>query len=509
MATTTTQPAPAETQPEKRDFRREVTDSIIRMLEQGVAPWQKPWDAGALQTPFNPNSGRPYRGGNAVHLMAVGLKRGFADPRWMTYRQAAENGWQVRKGEKGTQIEFWEFARSEPSQGAGETESKPGGAADPGAAKSDASRPLHRIYTVFNGEQIDGIPKYTRKVHTAFEVAQAGEQILRNSGATLAHDQNARAFYDRASDSIHLPPKEAFRDAAGYYGTALHELAHWTGHPARLNRATLTDSYRFGDVNYAKEELRAEIASIFIAAEKGIPHDPASHASYVGSWIKALSDDKHEIFRAAQDASKAADYVLALERDKSVAELVETAAPEPSSAADQSLPPHEQATRDIENAAVAGAALRREIEQLDNDHEVATGQSVSATKADAAEERRVPGSRGDVTGSQPATATDQRPNRDALADSFRAARALTTEALGDGARTVAASTESGTYRGKIIGETDHHVLQQLSMQTAVAHMKHLLDPHPAVGTQVVVAYSNSKAVVKEFHERAQSKELAR
>src|SRR4029453_18671437 len=98
-------PAQTQVQP-KRDFRQEVTDSIIRMLEEGVAPWQKPWEAAGA--PLNPTTGNTYRGGNAIHLVATGIRRGFADPRWMTYRQAAQNGWQVRQGEKGTQIEFWE-----------------------------------------------------------------------------------------------------------------------------------------------------------------------------------------------------------------------------------------------------------------------------------------------------------------------------------------------------------------------------------------------------------------
>src|SRR5258707_3568215 len=113
-----------------------------------------------------------------------------------------------------------------------------------------------------------------------------------------------------------LPPKYASRDAAGYYGTALHELAHWTGHPSRLDRSTLTESYRFGDPNYAKEELRAELASVFLAADRGIPHNPEQHAAYVSSWIKALRDDKNEIFRAARDAHKAADFIVSLERGK-------------------------------------------------------------------------------------------------------------------------------------------------------------------------------------------------
>src|SRR6202451_3305321 len=96
--------------PSLRDFRQEVTDNIIGMLERGVAPWQKPWEpgAGSFGIPFNPTSERAYRGGNAIHLMATGLQRGYEDSRWMTYKQASDNGWQVRRGEKGTQIEFWE-----------------------------------------------------------------------------------------------------------------------------------------------------------------------------------------------------------------------------------------------------------------------------------------------------------------------------------------------------------------------------------------------------------------
>src|SRR5215471_20390109 len=97
-------------EPASRNFRQEVTDRIISMLENRVAPWQKPWNPAdtSLDMPMNPTTGKAYRGGNAIHLMATGLLRGYVDPRWMTYRQAAGLGWQVRKGEKGTPIEFWE-----------------------------------------------------------------------------------------------------------------------------------------------------------------------------------------------------------------------------------------------------------------------------------------------------------------------------------------------------------------------------------------------------------------
>src|SRR6201986_729853 len=304
--------------PAKRDFRQEVTDRIVNMLEDGVAPWQKPWNPGeaSVGMPFNPTTERGYRGGNAVHLMAMGLQRGYGDPRWMTYKQAADQGWQVRPGEKGTQIEFWDVRAPRKE------ESRP----DAGEVSRDGdddrrgTRLVHRVYTVFNASQIEGIPPYEPKPPTPFEVVQSGEKILENSGARVQHDQADRAFYSRSSDSIHLPPKDAFKDAAGYYGTALHELAHWTGHPSRMDRSTLTESYRFGDANYAKEELRAELASVFLAAQRGIPHNPEQHASYVNSWIGALKRDKNEIFRAAHDASKATDFILALQRDKSIGE---------------------------------------------------------------------------------------------------------------------------------------------------------------------------------------------
>src|ERR1700722_16299314 len=209
MATTTSQPRYQQAdRPALRDFRQEVTESIIQMLEHGVAPWQKPWQPGAssLAIPFNPTSEREYRGGNAIHLMASGLQRGYQDPRWMTYKQAADNGWQVRRGEKGTQIEFWEAkegpgkSRVPASDGDGDST-----AANANDGRSEKLRFIHRVYTVFNAQQIDGVPPHNPKQHTTFEAVQAGEQILKNYCANIAHDQADRAFYSRSQDSIQLP----------------------------------------------------------------------------------------------------------------------------------------------------------------------------------------------------------------------------------------------------------------------------------------------------------------
>src|ERR1044071_9736595 len=189
----------------KRDFRQEVTNQIIEMLEKGTAPWQKPWEPGALQLPFNPTTDRTYRGGNALHLMGVAARKGFDDPRWLTYRQAQENGWQVRKGEKGSQIEVWQFEnfqRSPRTPDSADTE-------EPESARGNTG-PIRRIYTVFNARQIDGIPEYAPRQREEWEIAAAGESMLKNSGANISHDQLDRAFYNRAADAVHLPTQAAF-----------------------------------------------------------------------------------------------------------------------------------------------------------------------------------------------------------------------------------------------------------------------------------------------------------
>jgi phage/plasmid primase-like uncharacterized protein len=148
-----------------------------------------------------------------------------------------------------------------------------------------------------------------------------GESILAASGAEIKHDQSDRAFYRGRTDTIHMPPRENFEDAEKYYGTALHELGHWTKHPERLNR----EGGPFGSAQYAREELRAEIASWMLAQDTGIPHDPGQHAAYVQSWIEAVKEDPFEIQRACRDAEQIRDYLLGLERKKELGVTPEAA----------------------------------------------------------------------------------------------------------------------------------------------------------------------------------------
>ena len=266
-----------------------------------------------------------------------------------------------------------------------------------------------------------------------------------------------------------------------------------TGPATRLDRLTLNASYRFGDQNYAREELRAELASVFLAAEHGIPHDPSRHAAYVGSWIKALRDDKNEIFRAAQDASRATEFLLALERDKGVAQdLVDL-----PSRSEESL---EQET----------ARLQSDLEsEPSRDQEAVPDTALHVAGNSVA---RLDPKDGTAKVNDNATGTDHALAVDPLFSSEKtrqAAQSLTTERLGTDATLTAALKEGGRYRGTVISEVDDLVIQQTSAKSAIVHAKELLGTTPRVGERVSIAYSDSHAEVRPLRERAKSQDLAR
>ena len=290
-------------------FHEEFAEKIIQRLQEGTAPWQVPWHPGkGVRIPHNPLSGTVYRGMNRVHLAMMG----YDDPRWMTYKQAAENGYQVLAENKATPVVYYQFTKEQDKL---DENGKPvlGVEGKPEKETVDLDRPILRFAHVFNAEQVDGIPplELTDKAFE-WEPQEKAENILSASGATIKHDQSNRAFYRRGEDAIHLPPKENFDAPDKYYSTALHELGHWTGDEKRLNR----EKGPFGSELYAREELRAEIASWMLGQEIGVGHDPEQHASYVESWIKALKEDPYEIVRACRDAEKIKEYVIGLEQKK-------------------------------------------------------------------------------------------------------------------------------------------------------------------------------------------------
>jgi len=300
----------------KKAFHEQVAENLIAQLKQGTAPWQKPWQPGDPVTalPHNTTSGNRYRGINALQLMS----QPFADTRWMTYKQASALGAQVKKGEKGTQIQYWKFNEERFKK---DDNGKPllNREGQPIKALVKLERPRAFYANVFNAEQIDGLPPPNIKAPD-WNPLERAEQILQASNAVIQHGEFDRAFYRPTTDRIHLPHKNQFSTPDGYYSVALHELGHWTGHASRLNRDL---SNPFGSEAYAKEELRAEIASMLLGHELGIGHDPGQHAAYVDHWIKVLQEDPKEIFRAAADAEKIQDYVLSLSQQQAVKEQEE------------------------------------------------------------------------------------------------------------------------------------------------------------------------------------------
>ncbi|HHT9914901.1 TPA: zincin-like metallopeptidase domain-containing protein [Legionella pneumophila] len=291
----------------KMPYHQIVANQIIEGLKVGTAPWLKPWEPGIGngQVPFNPVTGKRYRGINALYLML----NQSDDNRWLTYKQAQSIEAQVRKGEKGTTIQYWKFTdeRVKEDESGRPILDEKGNSVK---VQVNLERPQVFYATVFHASQIDNMPELVVKEQDWFIVEKA-EKLLLKSGAAIFHSEADRAFYRLSTDSIHLPPKEQFKSAANYYATALHELGHWSGHPSRLDRDL---GHPFGSEAYAKEELRAEIASMLLGAELGIGHDPSQHTAYIKSWIRVLEDDPLEIFRAAADAEKIVNHICALDQ---------------------------------------------------------------------------------------------------------------------------------------------------------------------------------------------------
>ena len=293
-----------------RDLYADVTAKIVAALEAGTPPWIRPWSGDLERFPTNGLSRRPYRGINCLLLTLEAQLRGFGRNVWLTYRQAAELGAQVRGGERGTTIVF--FKQHEVQ-------------AEPEAKVESRVVPLLRSFTVFNLAQCDQLPERLQQPAAEPEGwvrEHSAEKLLADSGARIEHGGFA-AFYSPQDDRIQLPERELFTDAGSYFATALHELIHFTGHPTRLNRQL---GRRFGEAAYAMEELIAEIGSAFICAACRLD-GKLQHASYVASWIQVLKSDKRAVFTAAAKAQQAADYVegLAKPAPKQPAEMAEAA----------------------------------------------------------------------------------------------------------------------------------------------------------------------------------------
>ena len=291
----------------RMDIYARITDCIVADLEKGVRPWMQPWRAsnavGGVTRPIRHN-GLPYSGMNVLLLWSEAFARGLVNPMWMTFKQALELGGAVRKGETGSMVVFASrFTRTE-TDAAGE--------------EFDREIPFLKAYSVFNVAQIDGLPNHyygqkAEPVRDPVARIEHADRFFANTGAVIRHG-GSQAYYAPSLDVIQMPPFESFRDAASYVAVLSHEATHWTAARHRVDRDL--SRYAKDRSERAREELIAELGSCFLCADLGIAPElepRADHASYLGSWLKVLADDKRAIFSAAAHAQRAVAFLHGLQ----------------------------------------------------------------------------------------------------------------------------------------------------------------------------------------------------
>ncbi|MEX5536977.1 zincin-like metallopeptidase domain-containing protein [Pseudomonas syringae] len=302
-----------------RDIYQDVTDKIVKALDQGVTPWIKPWSSSSSVDisrhqpfPINAITRRPYSGINLPLLWAEARLQGFTQDQWLTFNQAKKAGGHIRKGEHSALAVLYKPMEREEQTESGQP------VPDENGQPKVAHFGIVRTHFLFNIEQTEGLEMLSDTLPETeqsdpFQPNSAAENLLLSSGARIVHRPADEAFYHPIRDLIQLPTKAQFHDESGYYATALHELTHWTGHHARLQREGVTSPCPFGSPGYAFEELIAEMGAAFLCAYAGIKGE-LRHEGYIDSWLSLLKADKRAIFRASGHARSASEYVLNLEQ---------------------------------------------------------------------------------------------------------------------------------------------------------------------------------------------------
>ena len=286
---------------ERADIYQRITDRIAAAIEAGAGEWQMPWHPGADGAtpvlPVNAITGKPYRGVNTLVLWATAQAESYPSAVWATYRQWAELGAQVRKGERSSPVVFWKINDKDEQDGAEDE-----------AEDDRRSRVFARGYSVFNAAQVDGYEAPALPVLPDAKRVKHAETFFAATGIEVRHG-GARAYYRPSEDRVQMPAFPAFRDAVAYYATLAHEMTHATGHASRCARDL---KGRFGEEVYAAEELIAELGAAFLCADLALAPEPRpDHAAYVASWLKVVRGDKRAIFTAAAKAQQAADWMHA------------------------------------------------------------------------------------------------------------------------------------------------------------------------------------------------------
>ena len=285
--------ARARTGQDRPSLYQEITDKIIAELEAGRVPWVQPWGTVAanasLAMPKNATTHRQYSGINVLILWGAVIEHGFSIQNWLTFRQALSLGATVRKGEHGTTVVYADrFVPDEERRRADRDGDEP------------SAIPFLKRFTVFNSDQCENLPP---ELTTAPAPVPEGlilphaEALIRATGIEFRIG-GERAFYSPVHDFIQVPRPEVYFEPINWHRTALHELAHASGHTSRLNRDL---SGSFASKKYAYEEIVAEITSAFMCASLGIV-PTVRHADYIGSWL--------EKWRAGDFSSNHQDFIM-------------------------------------------------------------------------------------------------------------------------------------------------------------------------------------------------------
>lgn len=315
--------------PKLNKARQELIDAFVGCLNEDTLPWRQGWQVSGLGKMHNPVSNTTYRGSNALLLMFIASSRGYEDPRWCTYNQAADKGWQVKKGSKGAPVEFWSVY-DKKNKKAISFEDYRDEVLSKGRDEKEFSI-MSRTYTVFNGDCIEGIPELKRDNPIKLNDIEMNQFVenIKNNMQVGYKEVGDSAYYSPSQDTVTMPPRAHFKSQHEFDSTLLHELGHATGHQSRLNRDLL---HSFGSKEYALEELRAEISSAFLSqyieAEMSKEHLD-NHKAYVQNWISVLKSDPNVLFAAIKDAEAISDYMVELGEPELIRENRKTSEKKP------------------------------------------------------------------------------------------------------------------------------------------------------------------------------------
>ncbi len=288
-------------QQDKKDlFHVALSKQVAEQIKRGTVSWLQAHENKHIDLPYNPITGKNYTAANNMVLSA----KGYTDSRWLTYDQAAEQGYQVKKGEKATEIAFYHYIDYK--------------------TKEKLDKPKIQTVKLFNAEQLTGIEKMPGKASNKEEALAKVQSIFENSQVKIVNNQKDKVFYRSKDDTIYMPPKEAYKDELAYSSAAIHELCRWAGNgEERLNYETVP----FGTEAFARQKLRTEIASYMLCKELGIPFEPEGE-QFADQWVQVIEKSPFEILNAAKDAEKIKGFIMEFDKTLEKAQELEQESPQ-------------------------------------------------------------------------------------------------------------------------------------------------------------------------------------